>query len=155
MMIDDECGAVGGIIGRGNRSTRRKPAPVPLCPLQIPHDLTRVRTRATVELTALWRLGGGSPPILNLGISDEKLVSLSYRFRRITGLFNYAWKSLKLTTHLQLLPRSVSRLSRQRGTLNIYQPHKPPRPVTAIALFTFLWQSILWRLRHYIPPKRW
>jgi hypothetical protein len=32
-MIDDECEAVGGMrIGRGNRSTRRKPAPVPLCP---------------------------------------------------------------------------------------------------------------------------
>jgi hypothetical protein len=27
-------------IGRENRSTRRKPAPVPLCPPQIPHDLT-------------------------------------------------------------------------------------------------------------------
>jgi hypothetical protein len=35
-MIDDECGAVGGmIIGKGNRSTRRKPAPIPLCPPQI------------------------------------------------------------------------------------------------------------------------
>jgi hypothetical protein len=33
-MIDiDECGAVGGIkIGRRNRGTRRKPAPMPLCP---------------------------------------------------------------------------------------------------------------------------
>jgi hypothetical protein len=30
---DDECGAVGGKkIGMDNRSTRRKPAPVPLCP---------------------------------------------------------------------------------------------------------------------------
>jgi hypothetical protein len=28
---DDDCGAVGGMrIGRGNRSTRRKPAPVPV-----------------------------------------------------------------------------------------------------------------------------
>jgi hypothetical protein len=37
---DDECGAVRGMrIGRGNRSTRKKPAPVPLCPPQIPHDL--------------------------------------------------------------------------------------------------------------------
>jgi hypothetical protein len=46
-MIDDDSGAVGGIrIGRGNRSTRRKPAPVPLCPPQIPHDLTWDRTRA-------------------------------------------------------------------------------------------------------------
>jgi hypothetical protein len=40
-------GAIGGIkIGRGNRSTRRKPAPVPLCPPQIRYDLTRARTRA-------------------------------------------------------------------------------------------------------------
>jgi hypothetical protein len=32
--------------GRGNRSTRRKPAPVPLCPPQIPHDLSWAGTRA-------------------------------------------------------------------------------------------------------------
>jgi hypothetical protein len=46
--IDDtDCGAMGGMkIGRGNRSSQRKPAPVPLCPPQIPHDLTRARTRA-------------------------------------------------------------------------------------------------------------
>jgi hypothetical protein len=44
---DDDCGATGGMrIGRGNRSTRRKPAPVPLCPPQISHDLIRARTRA-------------------------------------------------------------------------------------------------------------
>jgi hypothetical protein len=35
-------------IGRGNRSTRRKPTPAPLCPPQIPHDQTRDRTRAAV-----------------------------------------------------------------------------------------------------------
>jgi hypothetical protein len=42
-MIDEGgCGAIGGMeIGRGNRSTRRKPAPAPLCPPQIPHDQTR------------------------------------------------------------------------------------------------------------------
>jgi hypothetical protein len=41
-MIDDKCGAVGGMrIGKGNRSTWRKLAPVPLCPPQIPHDQTR------------------------------------------------------------------------------------------------------------------
>jgi hypothetical protein len=47
-MIDgDDYGAVGGMrIGKGNRSTRRKPAPVPLCLPQIPHDLTWARTRA-------------------------------------------------------------------------------------------------------------
>jgi hypothetical protein len=46
-MIDDgECEAVGGVrIGRGNRSTRRKPASLSLCPPQIPHDLTWARNR--------------------------------------------------------------------------------------------------------------
>jgi hypothetical protein len=47
MIDDDECGPVSGIrISRGNRSTWRKPAPVPLCPPQIPNDLTWDRTRA-------------------------------------------------------------------------------------------------------------
>jgi hypothetical protein len=57
----NECGAVGGMrIGRGNRSTRRKPAPIPLRPPQIPHDLTWDRSRATAvgnrRLTA-WAMG--------------------------------------------------------------------------------------------------
>jgi hypothetical protein len=47
-MIDEgDCGAIGGMkIGWGNLSTRRKPAPAPLCPPQIPHVKTRARTRA-------------------------------------------------------------------------------------------------------------
>jgi hypothetical protein len=36
---DYDDGEIGGMkIVRGNRSTRRKPAPAPLCPPQIPHD---------------------------------------------------------------------------------------------------------------------
>jgi hypothetical protein len=47
MMDDGDCGEIDGMkIGRGNRSTRRKPAPAPLCPSQIPHDQTLARTRA-------------------------------------------------------------------------------------------------------------
>jgi hypothetical protein len=42
---DYDDGAIGVIIGRGNRSTRRKPAPVPLCLPQTPHA-ARKRTRA-------------------------------------------------------------------------------------------------------------
>jgi hypothetical protein len=38
MISDGDCGETGGMnIGRGNRSTRRKPAPAPLCSPQIPH----------------------------------------------------------------------------------------------------------------------
>jgi hypothetical protein len=39
----DDDGEIGGMIGRGNRSTRRKPIPMPLCPPQIPHA-ARTRT---------------------------------------------------------------------------------------------------------------
>jgi hypothetical protein len=44
---DYDDGEISGMIGMGNRSTRRKPAPVPLCPPQIPHaDRTRTRAAA-------------------------------------------------------------------------------------------------------------
>jgi hypothetical protein len=47
MIGDDDYGAIGGMkIGKGNRSTRRKPAPAPLCPPQITLDQTRDRTPA-------------------------------------------------------------------------------------------------------------
>jgi hypothetical protein len=39
-------GAVGGMSGRENWSTQRKPSPVPLCSPQITHDLTWARTYA-------------------------------------------------------------------------------------------------------------
>jgi hypothetical protein len=42
---DSDCEEIGGMdISRGNRSARRKPAPTLLCPPQIPHDLTQIRT---------------------------------------------------------------------------------------------------------------
>jgi hypothetical protein len=44
---DYDDGEFGGIkIGGGNRSTRRKPTPAPLCSAQIPLEQTRDRTRA-------------------------------------------------------------------------------------------------------------
>jgi hypothetical protein len=41
MMIVEQL--VEGMSGRGNRSTRRKPASVPLCAPQIPNDLIRLK----------------------------------------------------------------------------------------------------------------
>jgi hypothetical protein len=46
-MINVYGAAVGIIMGRGDLSIQRKPAPVPLCPPQVPHDLTWDHTRAT------------------------------------------------------------------------------------------------------------
>jgi hypothetical protein len=44
----DEYGVFGEMrTSRGNRSNERKPAPMPLCPIQIPHDLTWARTRTS------------------------------------------------------------------------------------------------------------
>jgi hypothetical protein len=44
---DYDDGEIGGMIGRRNRRTRRKPAPVPLCPPQTPHaSWTRARDAA-------------------------------------------------------------------------------------------------------------
>jgi hypothetical protein len=52
----DYDGEIGGMMtGRGNRSTRRKPAPVPLCPPQIPHAAqtqTRAAAMGSQRLTA-------------------------------------------------------------------------------------------------------
>jgi hypothetical protein len=48
------------MIGRGSRSTRRKPAPVPLCPQQSPHAArtrTRVAAVGSQRLTAELRHG--------------------------------------------------------------------------------------------------
>jgi hypothetical protein len=50
---DYDNGEIGGMIGRGNRSTRRKPAPVPLCPPQTPHT-ARTRTRAAAVVLAYY-----------------------------------------------------------------------------------------------------
>jgi hypothetical protein len=65
MMNDDECRAVGGIIGRGNRSTRRKPTPVTLCPSWSPHDLNRDRTQAAaMGFMRLSTWGTTRPPLI-------------------------------------------------------------------------------------------
>jgi hypothetical protein len=47
MIGEGDCGVIVGMkIGRGHRSTRRKPAPAPLCPPQIRLDQTRDQTQA-------------------------------------------------------------------------------------------------------------
>jgi hypothetical protein len=40
---DYDDGEIGGMIGRGNRSTGKKPAPVPLCPPQTPRSSSLYR----------------------------------------------------------------------------------------------------------------
>jgi hypothetical protein len=52
---DYDDGEIGGMIGRGNRSTRKKLAPVPLCPPQTPHA---AQTRTQDAAVGSQRLNG-------------------------------------------------------------------------------------------------
>jgi hypothetical protein len=62
---DYDDGEFGGMkIGRGNRSTRSKPAPAPLCPPQIALDQTRARTPGR---------RGGKPATNHLSYSADKI----------------------------------------------------------------------------------
>jgi hypothetical protein len=80
MIDEDECGAIGGMkIGRGHRSTRRKPAPAPLYPPQIPHDQTLARTRAAAvgskRLTA-WAMA--RPTYYKIQISINNILQRNF-----------------------------------------------------------------------------
>jgi hypothetical protein len=61
VMGDEECDVFGGLIGKGKRSIHRKHTPASSCTPQIPQDLNRAWTRASVvvsqQLTA-WGTAG-------------------------------------------------------------------------------------------------
>jgi hypothetical protein len=62
---DYDDGEIGGMIGRGNRIPRRKPAPVPLCPPQTPHA-ARTRTRAAAMGNQRLTASATARPLTNL-----------------------------------------------------------------------------------------
>jgi hypothetical protein len=68
---DCEDGEIGGMNGRGNRSTRRKPAPTPLCPPQIPLDQTQDWTRAAAVGSQRLTASAMARPILALRTSNK------------------------------------------------------------------------------------
>jgi hypothetical protein len=67
---DYDDGEIGGMIGRGNRSTRRKPAPMPLCPPKTPHA---ARTRTLAAMVGSQRLTAWATarPWLRLDLSNR------------------------------------------------------------------------------------
>jgi hypothetical protein len=48
-----------------------------------------------------------------------------------------------LCSGLTTLPQTLSRLSRERGILNISQSYRPPRPVTGMALLRVRWVYVI------------
>jgi hypothetical protein len=104
---DCEDGEFGEMSGRGNRSTRRKPAPTPLCPPQIPLDHTRNWTQAAAVGRQLLTASAMARPIDTL------------RFRLYIGIFIkcliayfeffFNWKMNVQTSRFKL--RVISKLS--------------------------------------------
>jgi hypothetical protein len=74
MKDDGDCGAIGGMkIGRGNRSIRRKPAAMTLCPPQIPHDLTWDRIRAAAVRNRRLTAWARAKPIITVYLRTVKI----------------------------------------------------------------------------------
>jgi hypothetical protein len=103
--IEDDCEAIGGMrIGMGSRSTRRKPVPVPLCPPQIPHDLTRARTRASAvgsRRLTVWAIAW--PEVINLVRIARCLKRVEFLASLLSslrdGLSSY-WHTFYFTLHV-------------------------------------------------------
>jgi hypothetical protein len=105
-MIDDDCGAVGGMrIGSRNRSTWRKPAPVPPCPPQIPHDLTRPRTRAAAVVSRRLIASAIARPQLEMVWTYIRKV-LGSNLSRHTSyhISGFSWTSSDLSDHDRFYP---------------------------------------------------
>jgi hypothetical protein len=139
-MIDDECGAVGGMrIGSGNRTTRRKPAPLPLCPPQIPQDLTRARTLAAAvgsQRPSAWTMARPSKVLTKGRLRIQGIRPARLRFVGKTDPYSPGWEPI----------RAVSRDTRMVNMLNteyadhchIFQSSKP-----------WLRYSGMWRRVHW------
>jgi hypothetical protein len=70
---DYDDGEIGGMISRVNRSSRRKPVPVPLCPPQTPHA-GRKRTRAiALRIEALFSTEGVSHAIAQISTAATRV----------------------------------------------------------------------------------
>jgi hypothetical protein len=86
-MINKYEEAGGMRIGSGNRSIRRKPAPVPLCPPQNPYDLSWGQTRATT-------VGSWKPMKVTTGLSQTTI----FIWKPLTYMMKCSKNQLPLTT---------------------------------------------------------
>jgi hypothetical protein len=99
---DYDDGEIRGMIRRGNRSTRRKSASVPLCPPQTPHA-ARTRTRAAAvgsqRLTA-WATARPIRDFPSMRKSVVKVVSCVLRHDNLICIFNI-WGTLQISENIQ------------------------------------------------------
>jgi hypothetical protein len=86
---DYDNGEIGGMIGKGNRSTRRKPTTVQLCPPQIPHAARkRARAAAAGSQRVTAELRHGHSILAGLTLLDKE--KEKYRDQRYSELKSVA-----------------------------------------------------------------
>jgi hypothetical protein len=126
------------MIGRGNRSTRRKPAPLPLCPPQTPHG-GRMRTRAAA--VGSQRLTAWATPRPRTNIRPSSLEFQSGSHVRVhlhnnnNSIFRYimSYTTVKVgwrfggAYHLHLRGQRVSQARNQREAGSNPMPPPPPK----------------------------
>jgi hypothetical protein len=94
---DGDCGEIGGMkISRGNRSTRRKPAPAPLCPPQIP---TSLDPRLNPGPPATNRLSYGAAKC-NVNCKAYRNTMTKVTYTKNETRFLYIMKQLNKTLHI-------------------------------------------------------
>jgi hypothetical protein len=115
----------GMIIGKGNRNTRRKPVPMPLCPPQIPHA---VRTRTRVAAVGSQRLTAWA---MARPITDLSTKTITMKCRLLRGNFAY--------------------VSKESGAA-IFSEEK--MSVISFLRISWLPYLQPWECRHHVPLKR-
>jgi hypothetical protein len=116
---DYDDGEICVMIGRGNRSTRRKPAPVPLCQPHTPHA-ARTRSRAAAVGSQRLTAWATARPCMDL---------CCLQFDKVRG-FHY--------TTLPCRPKPVESFSKLVGTESLHKHNRSFinwRPVIIIAWF--------------------
>jgi hypothetical protein len=103
---DYDDGEIGGMISKGNRSTRRKPAPVPLCPPQTPYAAGARTLAATVgsqRLTA-WATAWPSQSLFwlrypgsVLWMGENKNTYIIWRMNLVENEYYEVWDENNLT----------------------------------------------------------
>jgi hypothetical protein len=131
---DCEDGEFGGMNGRGNRSTRRKPAPTPPCSPQIPLDQTRDWTRVAA-------------------VGSQRLTASAMARPQIFYTFHHS--AIAPYSTITILLKCAIALSKQH--IIMYDLSFHSGGYEECRLLTLVPRSRIflpWRWRRYVPPKR-